>query len=140
SRQSRILGWILNVIIISSIFTGIGYLYNKYQDREKIKQQLYVADTYFTTEQYQNALDEYKTILNSFNRNEHSEHYNDLLNKIGETLLYANDKNKNKIIESLEYLNKAKTHFEIGTGKYNYNLLSIATAYFQLYSLENRKE
>lgn len=143
SRQSKILGWILNVFIITSLFTGAGYLYNKYQDRELIKQKIEVADNYFTTEQYKKALDEYKSLINTFNKSEHKEYYQDLITKIGETLIYVNSNSSLRIKqleESILYLSSSIDIFEIYSDKYNYNILQINIAQLELFEITQNEK
>lgn len=134
SRQSRILGWILNMIIVTSMFSGLGYFYKKYQDRKKIEQQIEIADNYFTTEQYEKAYSEYLYILKSFSQQEHNELYFNIVESIGKILSYQG-MNSDKLEESIIFFETALLKYKYQSEEYNQLLLQIISAKFQLFEI-----
>jgi len=142
--KTKTVWYVLSTLIVVILFIGIGYIvYIKNQTQDLIEQQIGQADKYFSTEQYDKALEEYKKILKSFGKAEHKNFHNDLTSKIGKTLWYTsyNDINASKKLkEAILFFEEVVNHLDPGSEEYHYNNLELIGAHFELYEILPKKE
>ncbi len=126
-------------IIIVLIVLVLGFLgWNQYKKNKKIDQQIEynvsVANTYYSTEQYNEALSEYKNVLKTFTKSDLGDYKPRLMFLIGTTLQTTNrEMNPNKINESIIYFKNALKEFDKGSDLYNLACLQLGVAYDGLY-------
>lgn len=139
NTTQKILKFILAVIIIPIVYWIISDIYNRFQERELIKQKIETADLLFESEQYDKAYLEYNDLIKSFNENEHSDSYFDLLDKIGNSLLNQNE-SSSKLKEAILNFNLVKEKLDKDSEQYFSNQLHLVNAYFNLFQIQPKNE